>query len=232
MDNELLEKQQVIFEQNNQILATITTMSKQYEDILLRVHSLEKENKELISRIDLLEGQLESIDRSNRSKNVEIRGIPEINGENLKNVLYNIGQTTKSKLDLNSIETAHRVVLKINKDQRRPIVCKFKTNIDRDQFLTDIKNFNKEATSRDEKLNTSILGIAGSSSPVYVGEQLTFRAKHLWYLARKAKKENVFKYVWIKHGQIYARRDVGTPVILVNDKTKHLLSPPFVDNSV
>lgn len=229
VDTELLSK---LLEQNTQILTTLAAMSKQYEDILHRVHDLEdtnnkleKRNHDLEAKIDVLESQMEQIDRQNKSKNVEIRGIPEINGENLKNYIFNIKKKTNSNEESNNIDAVYRINQKINKDQRRPIIVKFKTSNDRDDFLRDIKNFNKQATNREDKLNTTLIGMAGPSSQIFISEHLTFRAKHLWFLARKATHENLFKFAWTKGGQIYVRRDIGTPAIIINDKNKHILSP-------
>lgn len=229
VDTELLSK---LLEQNTQILATLAAMSKQYEDILHRVHDLEatnskleKRNSDLEMRIDVLENQMEKIDRQNKSKNVEIRGIPEINGENLNNYIFNIRKITNSHNESNNIDAAYRINQKSKKDQRRPIVVKFKTSIDRDDFLRDIKNYNKQAPNREDKLNTSLIGIAGPSSQIYISEHLTFRAKHLWFLARKATHENWFKFAWTKGGQVYVRKDNGTPAIIINETNKNILSP-------
>lgn len=230
LDNsDFMRTQHAIIAQNNKILDTITFMSKQYEDILCRVRELEdknmvltKQNSSLESRIDLLEGQLENIERSARAKNVEVRGISETNGESLKNIFHNICQTIKSKVDTSHIEAAYRT----QKHKNGPIVFKLTSNHDRDQLLSDLKAFHKQASSPKEKLNTLNVGIAGPSSPIYVAEHLTFRANHLWYLARQATKEKKVKYAWIKAGQIYVRRDIGTPAILVSNADKlALLSP-------
>lgn len=232
LDNELLLKQNAIFDQNTQILATISAMSKQYEDILLRVHELEninkkleKKNCDLEARLEQIEGQFENLDRENRSKNAEIRGIPEISGEDLKNVVFNIQKITNAGTEVKNVEAAYRTGQKTNKDLQRPIILRFKTNDDRDSFLNDIKTFNKRSANREDKLNTNIIGMAGKSSQIYISEHLTFRAKHHWFLARKAARDNIFKFAWIRGGQVYVRKDVGTPVILINEKTKNLLSP-------
>lgn len=228
LESELLSK---LLEQNTQILATLAIMTKQYEDILLRVHNLEdknnaleKKNSDLEAKIEVMETLMEHIDRQNKSKNVEIRGIPEINGENLKNIIVNIKKTTNSN-DENNIDAAYRITQKVTKNQPRPIIIKFKTHVDRDDFLNAIKKFNKQAANREDTLNTTLIGMSGPSSLIYISEHLTFHAKHLWFLARKATRENTYKFAWTRGGQVYVRKDTGTPVIVINDKNKHLLSP-------
>lgn len=227
LESELLTK---LLEQNTQILATLAIMTKQYDDILLRVrdledknNALEKKNSYLEARVETMETQLEQMDRLNKSKNVEIRGIPEISGENIKNIIFNIKKTTKSNDD-NNIDAAYRITQKVTKNQHRPVIIKFKTHMDRDDFLNDVKKFNKQATNREETLNTTLIGMSGPYSRIYISEHLTFQAKHLWFLARKATRENSFKFAWTRGGQVYVRKDVGTPVIIINDKNKHILS--------
>lgn len=91
------------------------------------------------------------------------------------------------------------------------------SNLDRDQLLSDLQAFHKQASGPEEKLNTQNVGIAGLSSPVYVKEYLTIRANHLWYLARKAAREKC-KYAWIKAGHVL--RDIERAAILISNADK------------
>lgn len=223
----LEKKQNDILDQNNKILESIQFMSSQYEDFMAKIRDIELKNDELTkknstleARIYVLEKCVDMQERELKANNIEIRGIPEIKGENLQDVLFNICKTTKSSTDTKDIDAIHRAAKKNNNSHPREIIVKFKTNIAREHLLTDVKTFNKNKQNLEDKLNTSNIGIAGSCSPIYISEELTFRGKQLWYKTRTAAKEKQYRFAWIKRGQIYLRKNEGTNAIIISDESK------------
>lgn len=224
----LEKKQNDILDQNNKILENIQFISAQYEDFLARIRNMEQRNDELTkkntaleARITVLENGLEFQERALKANNAEVRGIPEIKGENLQDVMFNICQTTKSSIQTKDIDSIYRSAKKNNKQNHpREIIIKLKTNLARDQLLADVKSFNKNQHNTEDKLNTLNIGIAGPRSPIYVSEQLTFRSKQLWFKTRQYAKERMFRFAWIKGGNIYIRKEAGTNAILISDESK------------
>ncbi|KAL4720368.1 hypothetical protein ACJJTC_014025 [Scirpophaga incertulas] len=57
-----------------------------------------------------------------------------------------------------------------------------------------------------DKLNTSLLGIAGEKSPVYISEHLSPANKNLHAAARKKAKSLNYQFVWVRGGRIFVRK--------------------------
>ncbi|VVC87355.1 unnamed protein product [Leptidea sinapis] len=76
-------------------------------------------------------------------------------------------------------------IAKLNKDSPRPrtILVKFFSPIIRDQFYASITKFNKNKT-KDDRPNTSHLGLAGEKQGVFIMEHLSPEAKALHAQAR------------------------------------------------
>ncbi|CAH2097389.1 unnamed protein product [Euphydryas editha] len=86
----------------------------------------------------------------------------------------------------------------------------------RDQLLAAVVNYNR--INPQEKLNSSHLGYAGLKSPVYVVEHLSPNNKALHAAARIKAKEMNYKYVWVRNGKIFVRKNEGAELIQIRNK--------------
>lgn len=77
--------------------------------------------------------------------------------------------------------------------------------------------YNKGRPDRAEKLNTSDLGIAGRKSPIYVSEHLSPAAKKLHAEARIAAKAKSYRFVWVRYGRIYVRKNEEADLIHIRN---------------
>lgn len=144
-----------------------------------------------------------------RQSNVEIQGIPERRNENLMSIVKKIGNTVSCNLQETDILEFHRVA-KQNTNSNRPknIVVKLNCPRTRDNLLASVKIFNKNKHS-DNKLNTSHIELPGERRPVYVTEHLSPENKKLHAATRIAAKEKNYKFVWIRNGRIFVRKDIS-----------------------
>lgn len=156
-----------------------------------------------------------------RQSNVEIQGIPERRNENLMSIVKKIGNTVSCNLQETDILEFHRVA-KQNTNSNRPknIVVKLNCPRTRDNLLASVKVFNKNKHS-DNKLNTSHIELPGEQRPVYVTEHLSPENKKLHAATRIAAKEKNYKFVWIRNGRIFVRKDISAGHI--NSKTVECL---------
>ncbi|CAH1989211.1 unnamed protein product [Acanthoscelides obtectus] len=59
--------------------------------------------------------------------------------------------------------------------------------------------------------------IQGVSDEFYVNEHLTMQNKLIYKEARRLAKLKQYKYVWTKNGEIFARKEDTSGVIIVKD---------------
>ncbi|CAH2097315.1 unnamed protein product [Euphydryas editha] len=153
------------------------------------IESLATSNKVLSSR-------LAQIDQHARSSNIEIHCVPENKQENLITTVLQLGKVVKCPISEAQIHYCSRLA-KMNNSSPRPrsILVKFSSPRLRDEFLAATTKFNR--SNRDEKLNSSHLGIGGNKkTAIYVAEHLTHENKSLHAAARARARELGYKYVW------------------------------------
>lgn len=178
------------------------------------IADLTKDNEKLKSSVYDLTTRLNTVELHMREGNLEINGIPEHRSENLYNTVVQLTKAVDNPLQVDDILHVTRVA-KISKDNDKPraVVAKLRSPRIRDIVLAAVKNFNK-ANSQD-KLNSHHLGIGGTKSSVYVSEHLTSANKYLHAAARKKAKELAFKFVWVRNGRIFVRKDENHQSLLI-----------------
>lgn len=197
------------------------TVKTELQEAKAEISTLRKENIELRDIIKTHTNTLNILDREARATNIEIHCIPENRGENLVKTVEQIGRVIKTPIPEGSVVKCTRVA-KINKDSSRPrsVVVKFGSSLLRDKFLAGVIKFNK--SNKDDKLNTSHLGLSGDKKPVYISEHLSSTAKDLYAAARIFAKDKQYRFVWSRNGNIFLRKTISSDVILV--KSKDLLA--------
>ncbi|CAB3261565.1 unnamed protein product [Arctia plantaginis] len=203
---------------------SMTFLSKQYEDIRVRLddtiscmNELKRDNERLKTTVSDLTGRLCSTELHMRECNVEVNGVPENRSENLINTIVQLTKVIESPLSSDDIHQVTRVA-KLSRDSERPraIVAKLRNPRTRDILLAAVTKFNKQ--NPQDKLSTSHLGIGGTRSPVFVSEHLTPSNKHLHAAARKKAKELSYKFVWVRNGRVYVRKDENHQAISIRSE--------------
>lgn len=134
----------------------------------------------------------------------------------MSTVIAQIAKTVDCKVLDDDVYHVTRVA-KLNKEGDRPrtVIVKLRSPRHRDAMLAAVAKFNK--SNPKSKLSSQHLGIAGSPKPIFVAEHLTPANKSLHAAARlKAKKES-YKFVWVRNGRIYVRKDEYSPALLIRN---------------
>lgn len=202
---------------------TVVSISKKQEDMQKTMNvfaeenaQLKAENQELRSTMSDLSDRMNNMEQHVRENNLEIHGIPENRAENVRNVIQQCAKVVKYDLKSEDVILCTRVA-KQNRVSKLPrtIIVKFKSMGCRDGFYSAVHRYNKSHPK--EKLNTSLLGYAGEKIPVYVSEHLSPQNKTLHAAARMKAKAASFKFVWVRNGRIFARKDPTSQYIHVKN---------------
>lgn len=177
----------------------------------MRLKTLEENVGEYCSgteKILMLENKLSIMEQQARENNIEISNIPERRGENLLSIITNLGGLVNYKISPNDITSLHRVPHANMKDSRpKNIILKLASRITRDNLI---------AAYRTKKgITSEQLSITGPPHKIYVNEHLTLQNKNLFRETREKAKIREYRYVWVKHGVILARKNDTSPVIAV-----------------
>lgn len=202
---------------------SMTFMSNQYEDFISiqkntteDITMLKRQNDELNTKVNDLTYKMNAMEQNARANNIEIQCLPEINSENVVNLVEKIGEVVNCKISDREILHCTRVA-KMNRNSARPrsIVTQLSSPKLRDELLAAVINFNK--SNPHDKLNTSHIGIKGDKKPVFVVEHLSSANKAIHSAARLKAKELGYKFVWVRKGRVYMRKDDTSEYRFIKD---------------
>lgn len=193
-----------IFEE---LKAEIAEMKKELKYVKAESVEIKKDNDRLSKELEDVKKEVIDLQQYSRRSNLEIKGLPVVQGENLVATLTDISRHLQIEISESDIDVVHRVP-SMNKKESN-VVVKFHSRAARDKMLKAAKK---------QRLNTFHLGFNSSeekSSPVYVNEHLCPAKKVLLGHALKAKKEKGWKYAWVIEGKILMRKTDNSHVLQV-----------------
>lgn len=198
-------------------------IEKSLDTLGARVVSVESTIKEIQPSVQDLEDRINDLEQQLRDTNLEFHGITEHNSENLNTVVLQAASTVSHQLSEADIVHCTRVAkLKRESNKPRTVVLKLSSRRLRDEFFSAISRFNK--SNPTNKLNTSLLGLPGGRSPVFVSEHLSPFNKQLHAATRIKCKELQYKFVWVRNGRILVRKNESSrPIVVKNYTTLNLL---------
>lgn len=206
------------FEQSINFLSEQFDKIKSESDTLkTEVLALRKENASLQATTTDLSSRLRQFDQQSRASNLEINCIPEHKNENIKNVILQLAKCVKCPINDKDLYYVSRTA-KQNPSSSRPrsVLVRFSTPNIRDNLLAACIKFNKH--NPKEKLNTSHLGLSSDKpTPVYVTENLSPENKSLHALARQKAKELDYKFVWVRDGRIFMRKNQDSKYVWIRN---------------
>lgn len=180
-----------------------------------RIRVLETELTKSQNTLSKLQSRLFTVEKISRDLNLEIHEVPESKTENLMELFKKLCECLKVVVSESDVKACRRVA-KMDSNSKRPrnILVTLSTQRQRDTLLSALTRFNK--SHPDTKLSTTDIGIGGSSSSrIYLSEHLSPEAKELHHAARKFSTDKNYRFVWVRYGQIYVRKDESSPAILI-----------------
>lgn len=210
----------VINQLKTDFTATTDFLTAEQSDLKTRLGQKDKEIKELQYKslelqkeIQTLSSRISTIEKISRDNNLEIQGVKEFKSENLLQLFKNICETVKSPVADADIKNCRRIAkMDPNSVRPRSILVTLSSPRHRDDLLGAVSRFNKNSSS---KLNSRHLGIEGATENVYVSEHLSPDCKRLFKDARKVGKDKGYRFVWVRRGLVYVRKNEGLPPILI-----------------
>jgi predicted flap endonuclease-1-like 5' DNA nuclease len=219
LDKELKSVKDEIKEMHN----SMNFMNDKFEEVMEQqkraqktIKELQADNNSLQSTVSILQSRVNQLEQSARSNNIEVQCLPENKSEDLLKCIKKIGEAINCELFEDDIMRITRIA-KFQKDSPRPrsVVVEFKNHKLRDTFLAAAINFNKN--NPKDRLNSSHLDFTDRKTPIYICEHLSVANKALHAVARQTAKEKGFKFVWVRGGKVYLRRNESAGFLIVKD---------------
>ncbi|KAH7938513.1 hypothetical protein HPB49_024749 [Dermacentor silvarum] len=181
-------------------------------DLVEKLHSckasLVAENKALKSENCSLSRRVSELDQYSRINNIEIRGIPCIQGEDCVAVLETTGRKIGCPVTSTDLDVVHRVSTKDKGNKN--LIARFGSRTNKNDFISK---------ARKERLCLSDIGRYDSNFPIFVNDHLTPQNKALFSKALALKKANNWKHLWTDNCQIKARKTNESRICRIADES-------------
>ncbi|KAG6439287.1 hypothetical protein O3G_MSEX000644 [Manduca sexta] len=194
---------------NSEIEKSIEFFNTKFEDVQHRIDELERERAFYKKALENLEFKLQDMELRSRSASIEIRNIPfkeKESTEDLSQIIVQIGLKLQIDLQPNAIRDIYRLPGKPNTN--RPIIAEFLSVPVKNNFLSSVRFYNKNRV-KEEKLNSTQIGLKCENRPIYVSEHLLPSVKKLYYVAREFAKLHDYKFCWCTNNKIFLRKTEG-----------------------
>ena len=203
--NEIKQQNSDLLASNAEIEKSIDFLSLKYDDLHNQLNSFQDKTKENVVRITRIEEYTEELDRNSRSSSLEIRNIPIQQSHSQPDLIRLITPIFKAIL----VDVLHSDIYDIRclptKSDNKIILITFNSVILKNNILRAYKEYNKKNSSN--KLNTAIIRSEKPRQMIYIAENLTPRARKLFFLAREFAKEENFKHCWTAQGKVLLRKE-------------------------
>jgi len=206
MEKSMGRSLQVCHEKLDEQLLTIQSLTS-------AVDNLKEENTMLKNELQEVKLQVNETDQYSRRSTLKIQGVPESPGENVSTKVIQVGQSLGITIQPDKIDACHRLGKKISAERPRGIIVKFINRGDQENFIKQRKlRPMLNATDVFKDIPPSM------NNAIFVNESLTPYNRKLYLEARIFKRENNYKYVWVKAGKIFLKK--------TDNSERHLIRSP------
>lgn len=172
-----------------------------------KINALENKNIYLQKINEALEERVVLLELKESEKRVELSGMEEKAGENIKELVENVAQ--KLNLDPGYIEEVKRVGReKKDSSKQRPIMIALRSKTARDEWISKRKHQLCNADVFNNKNNNRI----------YINECLPRNMKQLLWNAKTLLKEK-YKFIWVQNLRILVRKTEDSNIINIRSES-------------
>lgn len=197
------------------VQTSIEFFSEKYDSLLSQVVANDKVVKALESdvgslrecvsdqafTIQRLQTELNDMDQYSRLPNMEIRGLPFHANEDLRKVISDMAMKINlDEYNQTDVLSVHRLPAK--RDKTPDVIVRFAS--------ANIKEKWMAARGRLRSLSRD-----GVLPYLFFNDNLTRANRELFWMARAKGKEKMYKFVWVKNGKIFVRKNEGLSLVRI-----------------
>ncbi|XP_059217663.1 uncharacterized protein LOC131997085 [Stomoxys calcitrans] len=182
--------------------SALVEMNKNVATIAAQVVELQKKDKEKSEQIDELNKRIQRLEQQAIDKNIEINNVEDMDIEAevlVKRITDSLG------VDVSRDHISHTYKIK----RKKKIIVEFSTLNKKKELMGKLKSHRVKANvAKGEPENES-------GGYVYINDELTMHNRRLLWAAKMKAKENGWKFVWVRNGVIYARKNESSSLIIL-----------------
>lgn len=206
-----------------EIEKALTTITSTISNLATQVSELYDKNKENTKQIIEMDKRINKLEQQAINKNIEINNVQKQEMSAI-DVVKKIASSLTVGIDNADISDAYRL-RKNNK-----IIVEFSSLNKKRELMEKIRSHRIDANvlNDEEDNNENNNFVNSNKNYVYVNDELTAHNRRLLWLAKTKAKECKWKFVWVRNGNIFARKIENTPAIIINNAADIELITPTI----
>lgn len=201
--NEMQTSMNFYSEEYDSLVKSAKSQDKTIKDLQTETSSLRSLLSEQAREIQQIKSDQNDTDQANRLSNMEIHGISFSPQESIKNILTDLaGKMNVEGFQPADVVAAYRLPAKA--DSVPPIFIRFSSVPLKERWMACRGRLG--SIPRDD-----------SQPKIYFNDNLTEANRKLFWMARTRGKEKKFKFVWVRHGKIFAKQSHNSPLLRISN---------------
>lgn len=192
--------------------ANLTKCTLRLDEVEKKIPDLEANNVKINSlsqQLAQLKSEITNRDQWYRLNNLEVKGVPLKNNENLFTIMKHIGEIVGFPIQSNSINYISRIP--VHNSKEKSIIVSFVNRYIKENFIASARL--RKTISAEE------LGFKDCHNKIFVNDHLTPDYKMLLTKTKTELKSKNYKYVWVKFAKIHVRKDDNSKVHVINNES-------------
>lgn len=198
---------EVLSEKMEENIKAVKDQNSSMQQCMKIIDELLEENRKLTKKVAELELKVEDMEQYSRVNCVEIHGVPQEPHEDVVGVVKAVGKSLDMDISDLMIDACHRLGKRSGPSSSPPgIIVKFVRRLDKEELLRK-RRVKRNLSTRHMNLNVDL--------PVYINEALSPARRRLFAETRRIKREKHYKFLWVRGGKIFLRKEEAAPVVQV-----------------
>lgn len=189
-----------------------------FEEKINKIPNLEKDVHTIAKDVNTLQAEVDALQQHSRRNNLEIRGVPEAEKENIKVIFSNIVKYLNLDNSTNLYDVGHRIP-RFNRNSTAPraIIIRVASRTFKEEIISAIR------LKKGMKASNIGFPATENDSEIYINDHLTHKNKLLYKKVRDACKRDKLK-CWTRDCKIYYRNHDGKSVFVRSEEDIRSLS--------
>lgn len=189
----MTEKFDVSINKINETLTKITT----------QVIELKNKDEERSKQIKEMEIRMKQMEQKLLEKNIEINSATAVTMD-AETVVKKIAASVGVNINEEHIEKAYCI------KNKNKVIVEFSSSKKKKEIMDKLKSHRLDENVLDDTNNNP------TNKYIFVNDELTGDNRRVLWMAKVKAKENGWKFVWVKNGRIYARKNESSSQIIIN----------------
>lgn len=196
---------------NTNLQTVLSTITTSLTTLTAQVSELCESNKEKDKQIFEMDRRIHDLEQQLLSKTIEIKNITNKN-INPSDVVKTIAKSLNIEVNDNDITNSYNII----KSQK--VIIEFASQNKKRELLSKLNR---------HRVDSSLINIEDTNNKyIYINEHLTPHKRQLLWLAKTRAKESSWRFIWVRNGNIYAKKnETSSPIIIANTADIELITP-------